>query len=515
MVKVSSSHDPQFVVGPEGEARKYTLIRQIGSGGEATLWEATVSVAGQPETVAVKVLRAEHVEDIERFSSRWSEQAELLRFVRHPSVVGVREHFRGPAPHLRREDDERATLYLVMNWVDGRSFDEWVVLHDGNEGALDGLRLLEQVADALDELHSGRVTPSERPLIHGDLSPRNVMITEKQQAVVVDFGLARVAAHQTRMAFGTPGYAAPEVWQQGRYSPASDRYAFAALGFFALVGQSPPQNIDEIHQQLFAHPLLARTPVPQQEEIMRGFAGDPAQRPSARAWLTAVRGGATASSRRLTPTAMMAAPTPTWVGTHPSASAPSGRKAPNWLAWGAALLVLIIGGGYLLSLGSNRPTSSAAPPGTTASSGTGVGATASRSPSSTRSAPEPTVRRTSVSPITLEQYYGVDLDSMQPNWDVARSTISDGPRDLVYSESLQGDDDGSVSGQETSPVTGPVEYPTCEAATSYTTRRKVSAGDRLCVRTSDYRYALVQVRGAGKGSIAFDVVVWDPPYKAG
>ncbi|ALE79582.1 hypothetical protein WY02_15350 [Pseudonocardia sp. AL041005-10] len=104
---------------------------------------------------------------------------------------------------------------------------------------------------------------------------------------------------------------------------------------------------------------------------------------------------------------------------------------------------------------------------------------------------------------------------MQPNWDVTRWTTSYGPLDLVYSESLQGDDDGSVSGQETSPVTGPVEYPTCEAATSYTTRRKVSAGDRLCVRTSDYRYSLVQVRDAGKGSITFDVVVWDPPYKLG
>ena len=296
-------------VGPVERPDKYRLVRLEGSGGEASLWRAEVDLAGVSEAVAVKVLRPEHHGDLRRISARWAEQAELLRFVTHPSVVGVREHFEGDPPHPPADRGGRPgaaaaerALYLVMNWIPGVPLRDWLLLHDGREGTVAGLRLLEQIAGALEMLHTGRATPSGRPVVHGDLSPGNVMVDDEGRAVLVDFGLVRLASHCTRAAMGTPGFAAPEVWSRGEYTPAADRYSFAALGFYSLLGTPPPADEEQIADQLFGHPFLADTPPGQAERILSGFSADPADRPGVIEWLQDFRGGASSSARAVTRT---------------------------------------------------------------------------------------------------------------------------------------------------------------------------------------------------------------------
>lgn len=271
----------QFCVGPDICPDKYGLVAEVGGGGEGALWRAEVTLGGVPEPVAVKVLRAELAENFARLSVRWAEQAELLRFVSHPGVVGVREDFQGPPLHREGEAGQVSgrSLYLVMNWVEGRSLRDWVVLNGGREGTLRGLGHLEQVADALELLHAGRATQSGRPVVHGDLSPGNVMISERGQAVLVDFGLVRLTGHRSEFAAGTPGYAAPEVWAQGEYTAAADRYSFGALTYFALTGAPPPLDPVERRAGLLAHPFLANTPAPAADRVMAMFSDDPAQRP--------------------------------------------------------------------------------------------------------------------------------------------------------------------------------------------------------------------------------------------
>ena len=298
----------ELCVGPVERPDKYRLLRLEGSGGEASLWRAEVDLAGESETVAVKVLHPQHHDDLARISARWAEQAELLRFVTHPAVIGVREHFEGAPPHPdagRTAELDDATpdraLYLVMNWVPGLPLRDWLLLHGGREGTVRGLRLLEQVAGALEMLHAGRVTPSGRSIVHGDLAPGNVMVSDEGQAVLVDFGLVRLTSHRTRIAAGTPGFAAPEVWSRGEYTPAADRYGFAALGFYTLVGTPPPAEEDRIAEQLFDHPFLRGTPAWQAEQILRGFSTDPDQRPGVTEWLAHLRGAASTSARTVTP----------------------------------------------------------------------------------------------------------------------------------------------------------------------------------------------------------------------
>lgn len=295
---MSTASTASFCVGPDHAPDKYRLLKMVGGGGEAQLWQAALTVAGSTEPVAVKVLRPEHLGDFARLSARWSEQAELLRFVRHPGVVGVREHFEGAPLHAPGDtlSDERQ-LYLVMNWVEGLSIREWAVLHHGPRATLQVLQHLDQIAEVLDLLHSGRATPGGRALVHGDLSPGNVMIDQAGQAILVDFGLIRINRYRTKGPMGTQGYAAPEVWSAGEYSPAADRYSFGALAYFALTGTPPVGNYEQIRAGLTSNPLLASRNPASIALLLTIFSDDPSQRPpSTLQWVRLLRNTATTTA---------------------------------------------------------------------------------------------------------------------------------------------------------------------------------------------------------------------------
>ncbi|MFE6304479.1 protein kinase [Nocardiopsis sp. NPDC057823] len=283
-------------VGPDSQPDKYRLVRSVGRGGEATLYLAEVTLAGQTEPVVVKALNADITADSAEFaelSARWAEQAELLRFINRLGVVGVREHFEGAPEHPAGGAGEQADrcLYLVMNHIDGLDLRDWRAEHaqEGVRGQREVLRYLEQVAQVLDMLHAGRATPSRRPVVHGDLSPGNIMIDTDGQATLVDFGLSRIAArHMTARPWFTPGYAAPEIFS-GEYSPATDRYAFGAVAFYALTGEDPPTAPEQLRERFAALPLLADAEEHTRALVASMFSAEPADRPEASAWVGALR----------------------------------------------------------------------------------------------------------------------------------------------------------------------------------------------------------------------------------
>ncbi|WP_017569760.1 protein kinase domain-containing protein [Nocardiopsis halotolerans] len=283
-------------VGPDPQPDKYRLVRSVGRGGEATLYLAEVSLAGQTEPVVVKVLNSDVTANEEQFaelSAKWGEQAELLRFINRLGVVGVREHFEGAPEHPAGgagEYTDRA-LYLVMNYVEGVDLRDWRAEHavEGPRGQREALRYLEQIALVLDMLHSGRATPSKRVVVHGDLSPGNIMISEEGQATLVDFGLSRIAArHMTARPWFTPGYAAPEIFN-GEYSAATDRYAFGAIAFFTLTGEDPPPTPEQLRERFGALPLVANAGERQRDLAMSMFSAEPGDRPQSSEWIRGLR----------------------------------------------------------------------------------------------------------------------------------------------------------------------------------------------------------------------------------
>ena len=299
--------DDALYVGPSHQPDKYRLKRQVGAGGESRLWEAELELAGIPEPVALKVLRVEREADIESWQARWAEQAEVLRFIRHPGVVGVREHFSGDGMHYRGEEPPAARgLYLVMNWVAGTTLRDWSRTHRMPSDMDYALNYLAQVGDVLDWLHSGQATPSGRPVIHADVTVSNVIVTPSGQAVLVDFGLARVAAGLGSSIEGTGGYLAPEVRAAGAYSPASDRYAFGALAYYLFVGETAPTDLHQLRSRLEV--ALNRVDRPEiLDPLMQMFVADPMARPSCGDWVRSFRLG---GSTNFSDDAVMAPPAP-------------------------------------------------------------------------------------------------------------------------------------------------------------------------------------------------------------
>lgn len=284
-------------IGPDSAPDRYRLLNSIGRGGEAVLYRAEIELDNVPETVVVKVLDSRTtitVEQFQRLSAKWRDQAELLRFVNRPGVVGVREHFEGPPIHSPGDASTAAgrALVLVMNQVDGLDLRDWraertLATHAERREVL---RTLEQLADVLDWLHSGRATPSGRTVVHGDLSPGNVMVDAHGQATLVDFGLSKLTAdHQTAEVWFTPGYAAPEVFE-GKRSPGTDRYAFGAIAYFLLSGQAPPSTPEQLRAALGALPQVAAATPERRERILSVCAAEPGKRPeSLSSWVKDVR----------------------------------------------------------------------------------------------------------------------------------------------------------------------------------------------------------------------------------
>jgi serine/threonine protein kinase len=330
-----ASVDHGYFVGPDEDPDRYRLRRQVGGGGEAELWEADVAFAGERERVAVKILHTRHTAEFGRWRDRWAEQVELLQRIRHLGVVGVHGRFEGAPMHLAGQADVNArALYLVMNWVDGQDLRDWVVQHDRPEDRIEGLRHLVQVADILDWLHSGRAL-STRPVVHGDLSPANVIINADGQAVLVDFGLFRIARHVTTTAAGTPGYSAPEVLSRGEYSAASDRYAFGGLTYYVLTGKHPPAAADELAEGL--RRLAASMPQDGVtfELLASIFDPDPAQRPSAGEWIRSLRMQSSTAAVRTT-TLRPPAPGTRSADAGPTTVADRRRLAGIWVALAVA-----------------------------------------------------------------------------------------------------------------------------------------------------------------------------------
>ncbi|MFE5860724.1 protein kinase [Streptomyces virginiae] len=284
-------------IGPDAAADRYRLLRSIGRGGEAVLYLAEIELAGGSEPVVVKVLDSKTTitpDIFDRISQKWNEQAELLRFVHRPGVVGVREHFEGPPIHRPGESSTLTgrALVLVMNHVDGLDLRDWRAERTLSTAAerREVMRTLEQLADVLDWLHSGKATPSGRQVIHGDLSPGNVMVDAHGQATLVDFGLSKLTAdHQTAEVWFTPGYAAPEVFD-GKRTPGTDRYAFGAIAYFLLSGESPPATPEQLAQALTALPQIAVLDAEQRARIAAIYSADPGKRPvNLAGWMKDIR----------------------------------------------------------------------------------------------------------------------------------------------------------------------------------------------------------------------------------
>lgn len=220
---------------------RYRVEGVLGSGTFSVVWRALDTVTG--ETVALKVGRpafgrstaeAQAARELRR-------EADILRQLRHPNIVRVRE---------TGEHDGRP--YVVMDYLQGASLRAMLRA----EGRLDEamvVRVGTAVARALDAAH-------RRGVVHNDVKPENIVVVDGEP-VLVDFGVARdlnatLAPDEAAVVSGTLPYLAPELLTGGRASASSDLYALAATLFECATGSAPRQELVAMEHGV-SRPLMA------------------------------------------------------------------------------------------------------------------------------------------------------------------------------------------------------------------------------------------------------------------
>lgn len=227
---------------------RYRLIELIGRGGMGEVWRAYDTETQR--VVAVKVLPANLAND-STFVQRFRREALAAAGLNDPHVIPI-HHF--------GEIDGR--LYVDMRLINGRDLQSIIA-----EGAMDPARavaIIEQVASALHDAH-------QIGLVHRDVKPSNILVTPRDFAYLIDFGIA-AASGETRMTgtgsvIGTWAYMAPERLSSGQNDPRSDTYALACVLHECLTGSQPFPG-RSIEQQIGGHLGL---PAPRPSTLRRGL----------------------------------------------------------------------------------------------------------------------------------------------------------------------------------------------------------------------------------------------------
>lgn len=197
---------------------QYAVTAQIGKGGMATVYVATQ--ASMKRNVAIKVLpRALTHED--GFLERFYREVEIVASLQHPHILPVYDF-----------GEYDGMPYIVMAYMSGGTLADLIT-----QGPLDPIettRIVQEMADALDYAHS-------KGIIHRDFKPNNVLLDEKRNTYLTDFGLAKMGeSHLTRTGIlGTPSYMAPEQAEPNSLTPAADVYALGVTIFQMLTGRVP------------------------------------------------------------------------------------------------------------------------------------------------------------------------------------------------------------------------------------------------------------------------------------
>jgi hypothetical protein len=193
----------------------YVLEELLGRGGSGQVWRARPRGGGDP--VAVKVL-------VRGDPARQVREAALLAELDHPHLVRLHRVVR------REVRGGPAEVSLVLDLLAGGSL-ATLLARRGRLRPGEVVTTLAPVAAALAQAH-------ERGIVHGDLSPGNVVFTAEGRPVLTDLGTARLVGDAAR-AEVTPAYVDPVVARGGAPGPASDVFGVAAAAFHALTGIAP------------------------------------------------------------------------------------------------------------------------------------------------------------------------------------------------------------------------------------------------------------------------------------
>jgi len=259
---------------------KYSIRHKLGAGGMATVFLATD--LRLKRDVALKIAHPELAEEAES-CARFLREAELMAKLRHPNVLEIYD-----------VGTWRDFPYLVMPYLQGNDLETWCQVR--GEPPLDvdvAIGIMDQVLTGLAAMHA-------LGLVHRDVKPRNILVSDDVRVTLGDLGLSHFAHEGDRLAepSGTPGYLAPEILVHGNarseLASMADVYAAGITAYWLLTGTRPTTN--NIARLIADYPAELEPPSERNlalstvfdASILAAMHEDPAQRPTAAAFREAL-----------------------------------------------------------------------------------------------------------------------------------------------------------------------------------------------------------------------------------
>ena len=186
---------------------RYKIVERIGGGGMGVVWKANDLILDRH--VALKILRPEMSED-EDFVLRFRREAKAAASLSHPNIVSIYD-----------VGEDQGLHFIVMELVEGETLRDKL----NREGRLEpeeALNIAAQICLGLAHAHNNNI-------IHRDIKPQNILLTELGHVKVADFGIARalgvVSTTSTDLVVGSASYLSPEQARNGQVSARSDLYS--------------------------------------------------------------------------------------------------------------------------------------------------------------------------------------------------------------------------------------------------------------------------------------------------
>ncbi|WDU84074.1 Stk1 family PASTA domain-containing Ser/Thr kinase [Caloramator sp. Dgby_cultured_2] len=200
---------------------RYILLEKVGDGGMALVFKAKDTLLNR--FVAVKILRPEFANDTE-FLSKFKRESMAAASLSHPNIVSIFD-----------VGENDGLNYIVMEYIKGKTLKDYIK-EKGKIKYDEALRIILQISQALDHAHKNGV-------VHRDVKPHNILITEDNIIKVTDFGIARASTFNTvtntGKVMGSVHYLSPEQ-ARGVYSDhRTDIYSLGVVFYEMLIGRPP------------------------------------------------------------------------------------------------------------------------------------------------------------------------------------------------------------------------------------------------------------------------------------
>ncbi|MBO6577049.1 MAG: serine/threonine protein kinase [Rhodothermales bacterium] len=335
---------------------KYELLELVGKGGMGLVFRVRCLEGADtlPEGLApgdecaLKVVH-QHLLVEDDFVKRFAREARnSLKIQGHPGIVSVYEY----------DQTDDGSPYLVMEFVRGRTLAEVLEAHPKGVDLQTGYRIVRGLAFALAHMHGAkndRGAPA--PVVHRDLKPGNVVLTDEGEVKLLDFGIAKsdgTKLSRTGLVVGTPAYMSPEQWRGEVLDGRSDQYALGLLAFALLTGEVAFQSetaTGYMHQHLSG-------PIPDARRRRRGITRKASKAitralakkrdsryPSCSAFaleFPAERAPRSKPRPAVAPEASPKSPVPKTVVSGGQADAGSPGRVPGWISVPAGLLAVLV-----------------------------------------------------------------------------------------------------------------------------------------------------------------------------